>query len=109
MIVSLKEELPDKSSPLYSLISRYTRKGNDLVYTYSMTLQQAINCEPVKIKTLDGRTLVVSVDTIVSPKFVKKIDGEGMPILYRGRPERDEMAKGDLYIKFDIRFPKTLT
>lgn len=32
-----------------------------------------------------------------------------MPIDNGKREERSEMKKGDLYIKFDIRFPRTLT
>ena len=89
--------------PSYSLVSRYRRKGNDLFYTHSVTLQQAINSEPAAITTLDGRTLLVPFDEIISPKTVKKIEGEGMPI-YDGDNKKDisEMKRGDLYIVFDI-------
>jgi DnaJ-class molecular chaperone len=31
------------------------RKNNDLIYTHSVTLEQALLSEPVKIKALDGR------------------------------------------------------
>ena len=33
------------------------------------------------VETLDGRLIKVSVDHIVTPKTVIKIEGEGMPIL----------------------------
>ena len=36
-----------------------------------------------------------------SPKFVKRIEGEGMP--------KDDGSKGDLLISFNTTFPKYLT
>lgn len=38
-----------------------------------------------------------------SPKYFKKVPGEGMPL-----PE-DPTKKGDLFIFFDIQFPTRLT
>jgi DnaJ-class molecular chaperone len=35
---------------------------------------------------------------------VKKVPGEGMPILDNG----NVVGKGDLYVKFDIKFPESL-
>ena len=35
---------------------------NDLVYTCPISLSQAINSEPVKLTTLDGRIIKVSID-----------------------------------------------
>jgi DnaJ-class molecular chaperone len=64
----------------YDLLIRYRRKHNDLIYVHTVTLKQAINCEPIKVPTLDGRTLLISIDQIVTPKTVKLIEGEGMPI-----------------------------
>jgi DnaJ family protein B protein 13 len=57
----------------------------------------------VKIPTLDGRTLLVPIDEILSPKSVKRIQNEGMPILNSSATNDDGIsAKGDLYITFDI-------
>lgn len=39
----------------------------------------------------------------LSPKYYKKVPGEGMPL-----PE-DPTKKGDLFIFFDIQFPTRLT
>lgn len=39
----------------------------------------------------------------LSPKYFKKVPGEGMPL-----PE-DPTKKGDLFIYFDIQFPTRLT
>lgn len=40
---------------------------------------------------------------IVDPKYVKILVGEGMPL------SKSPASKGDLKIKFDIRFPKELS
>jgi hypothetical protein len=51
-----------------------------LVYTANITLQQAINAEPVILQTLDGRMISAPVDSIIGPKTVVFIPYEGMPI-----------------------------
>jgi DnaJ-class molecular chaperone len=71
------------------LVGRYKRKNNDLIYTHSLSLKQAINCEPANITTLDGRILLVPLDFIAGQKTIKKIEGEGMPILENNKLERD--------------------
>ena len=43
--------------------ARFTRKnGNNLVYKHTLSLNDALQCRPVKMTTLDGRTLLVAVD-----------------------------------------------
>ena len=70
-------------------------------------MAQALNSEPVRFTTLDGRKLHISVDEIISPSTVKVVPGEGMPIFENEINVRDLNAKkGDLYIKFDIKFPE---
>ena len=80
---------------------------NDLIYTHKIDLAQALNSEPVKLTTLDNRILSISVDEIISPSTVKIVYGEGMPIYQNEINVRDlNIKKGDLYIKFDIKFPE---
>jgi DnaJ-class molecular chaperone len=43
------------------------RKDNDLIYTHSVTLDQALQSEPVKIKALDGRNIIATIDEIITP------------------------------------------
>jgi len=93
--------------------SRFERKGKDanhLIYRHKLTLNDALQCRPVKIETLDGRTLLIAVDQILSPGSLKLIAGEGMV-------SRDDTCvgtigagekRGDLYVLFDIEFPKRL-
>jgi DnaJ family protein B protein 4 len=59
--------------------------------------------DPITVKTLDGRTLSVAVDEIISPKTTKKVAGEGMP-----RRGGKSAGNGDLIIRFDIKFPTTI-
>ena len=80
---------------------------NDLIYVHKIDLAQALNSEPVKFTTLDGRKLAISIDEIISPSTVKVVPGEGMPIFQNEMNVRDlNVRKGDLYIKFDIKFPE---
>jgi DnaJ-class molecular chaperone len=74
-----------------------------------LTLVQALNAEPVKITTLDDRKLTITMDEIISPQTVKVVKAEGMPIFDKANPLNNVLfkeKKGDLYIKFDIYFPK---
>ena len=80
---------------------------NDLIYVHKIDLAQALNSEPIKFTTLDGRKLAISIDEIISPSTVKVVPGEGMPIFQNEMNVRDlNIRKGDLYIKFDIKFPE---
>jgi DnaJ-class molecular chaperone len=49
----------------------YKRNNNDLIYTHRISLVDALNSEPVTFMTLDGRTLTVAMDEIISYRFVK--------------------------------------
>lgn len=87
--------------------SKYTRKGNDLIYKHDISLVDALNSSPCKFKTLDGRTLNVSIDEIISPQTVKIIEDEGMPI-YDEEVEKlfgTWSAKGKMFLVFNIIFP----
>ena len=80
---------------------------NDLIYTHKINLAQALDSEPVKLKTLDDRIITVSMDEIISPSSIKVVYGEGMPIYQKELSVRDlNIKKGNLYIKFDIKFPE---
>ena len=80
---------------------------NDLIYMHKINLIQALNSDPVILKTLDNRIVPISVDEIISPSTIKVVYGEGMPIFQKELSVRDlNIKKGDLYIKFDIKFPE---
>lgn len=80
------------------------------MYRQRITLQDAILCKPaVKIPLLDGRTILLAIDEVITPKTVKKIAGEGMRI-YNKKDHMDEgKEKEDLLVSFEILFQHILT
>ena len=88
----------DSSSPDFKVAERYTRMKNDLLYKHKITLQDALQCSPVKIPLLDGRQILLAIDQIITPKTIKKIEGEGMKHYNLKDPMDDHYKRGDLYI-----------
>ena len=76
----------------------YRRKGDDLIYLHSMTLEEALVSRPIHLKTLDGRSINVNLDVMITPQIVHVIKGEGMP-------KKSGSGKGDLQVMFNITFP----
>ncbi|CAH8391323.1 unnamed protein product [Eruca vesicaria subsp. sativa] len=81
----------------------FKRDGNDLVITQKIPLVEALTGYTAQVTTLDGRTLTVAVNNVISPSYEEVVKGEGMPI------PKDPSKKGNLRIKFNIRFPSRLT
>jgi len=81
---------------------QYKRCGNDLIYTHSISLEEALVARPVQLKTLDQRNLILSIDQTITPQLVHCVKGEGMPC------KEDSTKRGDLHIKFNIIFPQVL-
>lgn len=81
----------------------YKRDGNDLMIDYKVTLAEAIGGTTVKVTTLDGRALTIPVNEIIRPGYELVIAKEGMPVT------KEPGNRGDLKIKFDVKFPTKLT
>ncbi|GAB4854176.1 hypothetical protein Ancab_022761 [Ancistrocladus abbreviatus] len=81
----------------------YKRDGNDLILNHTVTLAEALEGTTVNITTLDGRNLSIPVTEIISPGYELVVAEEGMPIT------KEPGHRGDLKIKFDIKFPTKLT
>ncbi|CAF2102572.1 unnamed protein product [Brassica rapa] len=81
----------------------FKRDGNDLVITQKIPLVEALTGYTAQVTTLDGRTLTVPVNNVISPSYEEVVKGEGMPI------PKDPSRKGNLRIKFNIKFPSRLT
>lgn len=82
---------------------------NDLIYTQKISLVQALNSEPVTLTTLDNRKLTITMDEIISPQTVRTVKNEGMPIYNKNDAIQTLLykeKKGELFIKFDIEFPR---
>lgn len=81
----------------------FKRDGNDLVLTQKLSLVEALTGYTVQVTTLDGRNLTIPINAIISPSYEEVVKGEGMPI------PKDPSNKGNLRIKFNIKFPSRLT
>lgn len=81
----------------------YKRDSNDLIMNYRVTLVEALGGTTVNITTLDGRDLSIPVNDILSPGYELVVSREGMPIA------REPGNRGDLRIKFEVKFPSRLT
>ncbi|KAF9166243.1 hypothetical protein DFQ26_008384 [Actinomortierella ambigua] len=81
----------------------FERKGSDLHCKITLSLVEALcGFSKILVTHLDGRGVHVEspAGKIIKPGQVKKIVGEGMPLFKR------PMDKGDLFITFDVEFPK---
>ncbi|KAG9453414.1 hypothetical protein H6P81_006318 [Aristolochia fimbriata] len=83
--------------------SVFKRDGNDLVMTQKISLVEALTGFTVQVTTLDSRNLTIPVNNIISPTYEEVVKGEGMPI------PKEPTKKGNLRIKFNIKFPARLT
>ncbi|XP_057801249.1 uncharacterized protein LOC131016547 isoform X1 [Salvia miltiorrhiza] len=81
----------------------FKRDGNDLVVTQKISLVEALTGYTAQVTTLDGRNLTIPINSIVSPTYEEVVKGEGMPI------PKEPGRKGNLRIKFNIKFPSRLT
>ncbi|XP_071691322.1 uncharacterized protein [Rutidosis leptorrhynchoides] len=83
--------------------STFTRDGNDLVVTRRIPLAEALTGYTVHLTTLDGRNLSIPINNVIHPDYEEIVPKEGMPI------SKDPTKKGNLRIKFNIKFPTRLT
>ncbi|KAL3617112.1 hypothetical protein CASFOL_039506 [Castilleja foliolosa] len=81
----------------------FTRNGNDLIVTQKISLADALTGYTVHLTTLDGRNLTIPINGVISPNYEEVVPREGMPI------PKEPMKRGNLRIKFDIKFPNRLT
>jgi len=81
---------------------RFRRDGNDLHATVTITLLQALVGFEKTINHLDNHLVEIGTKGITKPKEIRKFKGEGMPLYQSNK-------KGDLYVTFEVLFPKTLT
>uniref|UniRef100_A0A368UIB8 J domain-containing protein n=1 Tax=Glycine max TaxID=3847 RepID=A0A368UIB8_SOYBN len=81
----------------------FKRDCNDLIVSKRVSLAEAIGGTTINLTALDGRSLSIPVSDIVSPGYEMSVANEGMPIT------KEPGHRGDLRIKFDVKFPTRLT
>ncbi|KAL0234623.1 hypothetical protein PCE1_001659 [Barthelona sp. PCE] len=79
----------------------FRREGCHLVYDAEISLLEALTGTSVVIRSLDGRTLRIPVNDIVDSTSTVVYQGEGMP--------QNDGSRGDLIVKFKVKFPNSLT
>jgi DnaJ homolog subfamily B member 4 len=88
--------------------ARFSRSGNDLIARVEVPLVEALTNESgseKQLELLDGRKLQVRVPPgVVKPGQETRVAGEGMPIRGKGAT-----GKGDLLVRWDVKFPDRLT
>ncbi len=50
-----------------------------MVYFVNLTLVEALESKPVTIKTLDGRSILVTPNEMITPQTNVVLENEGMP------------------------------
>ncbi|KAK6149948.1 hypothetical protein DH2020_017473 [Rehmannia glutinosa] len=83
--------------------SVFTRDGNDLIVTQKISLAEALTGYTVHLTTLDGRNLNIPINSVINPNYEEVVPREGMPI------PKEPTKRGNLRIKFNIKFPTRLT
>lgn len=78
------------------------RKRNDLYADVNLNLKEALFGYNKKIKHLDGREFYIESQKVTQPDETRIITGEGMPV------HKFPSQKGDLFIKFKVKLPKSL-
>jgi len=81
----------------------FKRDGNDLLVHQKLSLLEALTGKTLSLTTLDGRNLNIEVSDIVKPGHEVVIPNEGMPI------SKEPKKRGNLRIKFSIKFPSRLS
>lgn len=82
--------------------SVFKRQGCDLVIKKELSLKEALTGTRFSVTHLDGKkyTVIIPAGEMIAPDDVRAVVGKGMPV--KGNP----FVRGDLFIKFDVKFPK---
>jgi DnaJ-related protein SCJ1 len=81
----------------------FTRNGDDLFMNMAITLEEALVGFEKKFQHLDGHDVVVRKSDVTFCSEQVSMKGEGMP------KKGNKSQKGDLYITFQIDFPRQFT
>ncbi|KAH0461526.1 hypothetical protein IEQ34_009101 [Dendrobium chrysotoxum] len=81
---------------------RFRREVSDLYTTVTISLLEALVGFEKTMKHLDAHLVDIGMNGITKPKEIRKFKGEGMPVHMSSK-------KGDLYVTFEVSFPRSLT
>jgi len=95
----------------------FVRDGDDLIYHVNLSLIEALESKPSSIKTLDGRSVLITPNEQICPQTQVCIEGEGMPAEMTGNfvvDAKEQLLapcarkRGNLIVKYNISFPKKI-
>ncbi|KAM1125698.1 hypothetical protein ACFX2B_040470 [Malus domestica] len=81
----------------------HKKDSNNLVVNQEITLLEALTGKTLDLTTLDGRNLMIPLTDIIKPGAEMMVPNEGMSI------SKKPGKKGNLRIKFDVKYPSRLT
>ncbi|KAF4120838.1 DnaJ-like protein subfamily B member 4 [Geosmithia morbida] len=87
----------EKPHPLFQ------REDNDLIYTVTLELKEALTGWRRKVTTIDGKQINLEKGGPTQPGSQERYPGLGMPI------SKKAGQRGDLIIKYKVNFPSSLT
>ena len=79
----------------------FERRGNDLYSVEDIAIHTAVLGDTIKVRTIEGN-VKLKIPSGTQPGTIFRVKGEGSPILGK------EDARGDLYVKVDVKIPKRL-
>ncbi len=82
--------------------STFLRKGNDVICQVPISMFQAILGADIKVPTLDGKVVKITVPPGTQSGRVMRLKKEGIPYFKR-------WGKGDQLVKLIVRTPKNLS
>ncbi|KAL6754140.1 molecular chaperone [Haematococcus lacustris] len=82
---------------------RFKRNGNDLEFTAPLSMSDALCGTTVRLQHLDGSMVEVTLSDVTTPSSIKIVRGKGMPV------SKEQGSFGNLVVKFDVKFPRSLT
>lgn len=82
--------------------NKFDRRGNDLYSIENIPIHIAVLGGNIQVETIDG-SVKLKIPKGTQSGSVFKVKSEGAPVLGR------ESAKGDLYVRVDVKIPQKLT
>ncbi|ARF10298.1 DnaJ domain protein [Hokovirus HKV1] len=80
--------------------TKYKRDNDDLYYTETINLNQALTGFKLELCHLDNRKLTINIPSLPDSNYNFILSGEGFPKRSKGKI----VGKGDLYINFIVKF-----
>ncbi|CAH1720628.1 unnamed protein product [Aphis gossypii] len=94
-VIFITNDLPHK---------HFVRSGQNLISTYSVTIEEMMFGVQFIIHTIDNKQLRVNITQVITPSYQKVIRGEGMPAYGENCDKR-----GNIILKFKIEIPRDLS